>query len=180
VATIPAAVVGLLFEETFERLLEHPREAAFALFATTFLLVAAEWAAGTFRRGRRLPKPLGAEISTRSAVAMGIAQAVALLPGVSRSGATMSTGLALGIRRDAVARFSFLLAIPAIAGANVLELGDVLSDGIGAPEVAGFAAALVAGYVSVSLLLRFLKRFSYLPFAVYCAIFAIAAGLALS
>jgi undecaprenyl-diphosphatase len=91
----------------------------------------------------------------------------------------MSTGLALGIRRDAIARFSFLLAMPAIAGANVLELGDVLSDGVGAPEVAGFAAALVTGYASVALLIRFLKRFSYLPFAVYCVIFAIAAGLAL-
>ena len=91
----------------------------------------------------------------------------------------MSTGLALGIRRDAVARFSFLMAIPAIVGANVLELGDALSDGIGAPEIAGFAAALVTGYVSVALLVRFLKRFSYLPFAVYCAVFAIAAGLAL-
>lgn len=178
-ATIPAAVIGLLFEETFERLLGHPREAAFALLATAFLLVAAEWVAGTFRRGRRLPKPLGTEIGTRSAAAIGVAQAVALLPGVSRSGVTMSTGLALGIRRDAVARFSFLMAIPAITGANVLELGDVLSDGVGAPEVAGFAAALVTGYASVALLLRFLRRFSYLPFAVYCAIFAIAAGLAL-
>ncbi len=178
-ATVPAAVIGLLFEETFERLLEHPREAAFALLATSFLLVAAEWAAGTFRRGRRLPKPLGAEIGTSNAVAIGVAQAVALLPGVSRSGATMSTGLALGIRRDAVARFAFLMAIPAIAGANVLKLGDALSDGIGAPEIAGFAAALVTGYVSVAVLLKFLKRFSYLPFAVYCAVFAIAAGLAL-
>jgi undecaprenyl-diphosphatase len=179
-ATIPAAVMGLLFEETFERLLGHPREAAFALVATAFLLVAAEWAAGTFRRGRRLPQPLGAEIGTRNAIAIGIAQAVALLPGVSRSGATMSTGLALGIRRDSVARFSFLLAIPAIAGANVLEFGDVLDGGIGAPEVAGFCAALLTGYLSVALLLRYLRRFTYLPFAAYCVLFAVAAGLTLS
>ena len=180
IATIPAAVVGLIFEETFERLLEHPREAAFALLATAFLLVVAEWLAGTFRIGRRLPRPLGAEIGTRNAVAIGIAQAVALLPGVSRSGATMSTGLALGIRRDAVARFSFLLAIPAIAGANVLEFGDVLKDGLGTPEIAGCIAALITGYASVALLLRYLRRYTYLPFAAYCAVFAITSGLTLS
>ncbi|MEX0875785.1 MAG: undecaprenyl-diphosphate phosphatase [Actinomycetota bacterium] len=179
-ATIPAGVMGVLFEETFERLLSHPREAAFALLATAFLLVFAEWAAGTFRRSRRLPRPLGTEVGTRNAIAIGIAQAVALLPGVSRSGSTMSTGLALGIRRDSVARFSFLLAIPAIAGANVLEFGDVTRGGLGAPEIAGFLASLVTGYLSVALLIRYLRRFTYLPFAAYCLVFAIAAGLALS
>jgi undecaprenyl-diphosphatase len=183
VASVPAALLGLAFESTFERLLSHPRPVAFSLLATAVILVGAEWLAGTFSlpgRGRRLAKPLRPEASPRDAVGIGLAQAVALLPGVSRSGATMSTGLALGLRRDVAARFSFLLAIPAIAGANILELPKVLDTGVGAPEIAGFFASLVAGFASVSLLLRYLKRYNYLPFAAYCAVFAIAAGLALS
>jgi undecaprenyl-diphosphatase len=177
-ASIPAAVLGLLFEETFERLLSHPREVAFSLLATAVILVGAEWLAGTFGK-RRLARPLHPDVSTREAVGIGFAQAVALLPGVSRSGATMSTGLALGVRRDAVARFSFLLAIPAIAGANVLELPEVIDGGFSTPELAGFATALVTGFVSVALLLRYLRRYTYLPFAAYCVLFALAAGLAL-
>jgi undecaprenyl-diphosphatase len=178
VASVPAAVFGLLFEETFERLLSQPRAVAFSLLATAVILVGAEWLAGTFGK-RRLARPLQPDVSTREAIGIGLAQAVALLPGVSRSGSTMSTGLALGVRRDAVARFSFLLAIPAIAGANVLELPEVVNGGIGTPELAGFAAALVTGFASVALLLRYLRRYTYLPFAAYCLVFALAAGLAL-
>ena len=177
-ASIPAAVLGLLFEETFERLLSHPRAVAFSLLATAVVLVGAEWLAGTFGR-RRLARPLRSDVSTREAVGIGVAQAVALLPGVSRSGATMSTGLALGVRREAVARFSFLLAIPAIAGANILELPEVIDGGLSTPELAGFATALVTGFASVALLLRYLRRYTYLPFAAYCLVFALGAGLAL-
>jgi undecaprenyl-diphosphatase len=176
VASIPAAVLGLLFEETFERLLSEPRAVAFSLLATAVILVGAEWLAGTFGK-RRLARPLRADVSIREAVGIGLAQAVALLPGVSRSGSTMSTGLALGVRRDAVARFSFLLAIPAIAGANVLELPEVLDGGVGTPELAGFATALVTGFASVALLLRYLRRYTYLPFAAYCLVFAVTAGV---
>jgi undecaprenyl-diphosphatase len=179
VASVPAAVFGLLFEDTFERLLSDPRTVAFSLVATAVILVGAEWLAGTFGR-RRLARPLHTEVSTREAIGIGLAQAAALLPGVSRSGSTMASGLALGVRRDAVARFSFLLAIPAIAGANVLELPKVVDRGIGAPELAGFAAALVTGFASVALLLRYLRRYTYLPFAAYCLVFAVAAGVALS
>lgn len=179
IASVPAAVFGLLFEETFERLLTHPREVAFSLVATAVLLVVAEWLAGSIRIGRRLARPLGSEVTTRRAVAMGLAQALALFPGISRSGSTMGTGLALGLRRDATARFSFLLAIPAIAGANILELPDIASAGIGSPEIVGFGAALVTGYASVSLLIRYLRRFSYLPFAAYCVVFALVAGFSL-
>jgi undecaprenyl-diphosphatase len=180
VASVPAAVFGLVFEETFERLLSHPREAAFALLATAAVLVGAEWLAGTIRIGRRLPRPLRQDATMRDAAFIGLAQAVALLPGVSRSGSTLGTGLALGLRREAAARFSFLLAIPALAGANVLKLPEVVSDGIGTPEIVGFATALVTGYASVALLIRYLRRFTYLPFAAYCLVFALVAGALLS
>jgi undecaprenyl-diphosphatase len=178
VATIPAAVVGVLFEDTFERLLEHPRGVAFALLATAVILAGSEWIAGTVGR-ERLARPLRAVPSTRDAVGMGIAQAVALLPGVSRSGSTMGTGLALGLSREAAARFAFLMAIPAIAGANVIELPDALSGGIGSVEIAGFVSSLVFGYAAVAVLLRYLRRWNFLPFAVYCAVFAIVAGIVL-
>lgn len=180
VASVPAAVLGLLFEETFERLLSEPRAVAFSLIATAVILVGAEYLAGALPiPGRRLARPLHTDVSTRDAIGIGVAQAVALLPGVSRSGSTMATGLALGVRRDAVARFSFLLAIPAIAGANVLELPEVIERGVGTAEIAGFAAALVTGFASVTLLLRYLRRYTYLPFAAYCLVFAVAAGIAL-
>lgn len=179
IASVPAAVLGLAFEDTFERLLRHPKQVAFSLLATAVLLVAAEWLAGTVRIGRRLARPLGSDVVMRHAIGIGLAQAVALLPGVSRSGSTMGTGLALGLRRDVTARFSFLLAIPAVAGANILELPKALSGGIGTPEIVGFTVALVTGFVSVSVLLRYLRRFSYLPFAAYCLVFALLAGLLL-
>ena len=180
VATVPAAVIGLIFEETFERLLSHPRAAAFALLATAAILVGAEFLAGTIRLGRRLPRPLRPDPTLRDAVAIGLAQAVALLPGVSRSGSTLGTGLAVGLRREAAARFSFLLAIPAIAGANVLELPEVVADGVGAAEAVGFVVALVTGYASVALLLRYLRRHTYLPFAAYCLVFGLVAGAVLT
>ncbi len=178
VATIPAAVIGGLFEDTFERLLEHPREAAFALMITAVVLVGAEWIAGSIGRAR-LARPLRSEVGTREAIGIGLAQAVALFPGISRSGSTMSTGLAMGLRRETAARFSFLLAMPAIAGANVLELPEVIDRGLGTPEVVGFAAALVTGYACVAVLLRYLRRWNFLPFAAYCAVFGLVAGLAL-
>lgn len=178
VASVPAGLFGLLFEKTFEELLSRPRQVAICLLATSVILVGAEWLTGTF--GRRFANPLRPQPSLRDAIGIGLAQAVALLPGVSRSGATMSTGLALGLRREAAARFAFLLAIPAIAGANVLELPEVVDAGVGGPEIAGFLTAFVTGFACVALLLRYLKRFNYLPFAAYCAVFAIGAGLALS
>lgn len=179
VGTIPAAAFGFLFEETFERLLEHPRQVAFALVITSAVLVVAEWIAGTIGGRGRLARPLREVPALRDVIGIGVAQAFALLPGISRSGATMATGLGLGLRRDATARFSFLLAIPAIAGANVIELPDVIADGIGTPEVVGFAAALAFGYASVAVLLRYLRRWNFLPFAGYCLVFALVAGSAL-
>lgn len=178
-ASVPAAVLGLLFEETFERLLTNPRGAAFALVATAVILVGAEWLSGTLAR-RGPAKPLRQVPLTRDALAIGLAQGVALLPGVSRSGSTMAAGLASGLARDAAGRFSFLLALAAIAGANIIKLPEVLDAGLGTAELAGFSAALVSGYAAVATLLRWLRTRTFLPFAVYCVAFGIAAGLALS
>ncbi|HVE90823.1 MAG TPA: undecaprenyl-diphosphate phosphatase [Actinomycetota bacterium] len=178
VATIPAAVAGLAFEASFERLLERPAAVAFSLIATAVVLVVAELASGTI--GPRDPRPMRQRAGPTDAVAMGLAQCVALLPGVSRSGATMSAGLVNGLSRPAAAEFSFLMSLPAIAGANVLELPEVVAHGLGGAEVAGFLAALVSGYLVVALLLRYLRSRTFLPFALYCLVFGPLAGLALS
>jgi undecaprenyl-diphosphatase len=152
---------------------------AFSLVATAAILGAAEMVAGTIGR-RSLPaKPLREALLWRDAVGMGLAQALALFPGVSRSGSTMAGGLALGLGRDAAARFSFLLAIPAIAGANALELPQLVRAGVGAPEVTGFLAAMVSGYASVAVLLRYLRTHSFLPFAGYCLVAGPVAGVLL-
>lgn len=183
VATIPAAVLGGLFEDRIADLLTaHPRAAAFSLLATALILVGAEWVSGSIGRagGGRLARPLRDRVKLPDAVVMGGGQAIALLPGVSRSGATMGSGLALGLRRDAAARFSFLMAVPVIAGANVIELPKALAHGVHGPEIAGFVAAFVSGFASVAFLLRYLKEHSFLPFAAYCVIFGLAAGIALS
>jgi undecaprenyl-diphosphatase len=101
---------------------------------------------------------------------VGIAQACALVPGVSRSGATIVAALLLGMRRSDAARFSFLLGIPAIAGAGIFELGDAL-DQLGSDAwlaiVIGTMAAALSGYASIAWLLRYLQRNSLAPFAYY-------------
>lgn len=179
VATIPAAVLGKLFESRIGDLLtNHPRAAAFSLLVTAAILVGAEWLSGSL--GSKLARPLRDRVETRDAVVIGIAQAAALLPGISRSGSTMGAGLAMGLRRDVAARFSFLMAIPVIAGADVLELPKALSNGISSDEVIGFVAAFVTGLAAVAVLMRYLREHSFLPFAAYCVVFALVAGLALS
>ncbi|MEX2394904.1 MAG: undecaprenyl-diphosphate phosphatase, partial [Actinomycetota bacterium] len=120
IASVPAAVIGFTFESTFEELLQHPKQVAFALLVTAVVLLVAEWVVGTIAVPKhRLPRPLGERVRLREAIAIGIAQSFALLPGISRSGSTMAVGLVCGLRRDLAARFSYLLAIPAHVGANI-------------------------------------------------------------
>jgi undecaprenyl-diphosphatase len=179
VATIPAAVIGKLFEKSFDRLLtKHPRVDAFALLATAVILLTAEWLSGGI--GKRLAKPLRETVTMREAVIMGVAQAFALLPGVSRSGSTMSSGLASGLRRDVAARFSFLMSIPIIFGADLLDLPGTLKHGVNSVQLVGFTVSLVSGFAAVAFLMRYLRSHSFLPFAAYCAVFALVAGLLLA
>ena len=121
--TLPAVVVGLGFRDQVEVAFESPRTAAYGLFATAAMLFAGE----AFRR-RRLGMEPG-PLSWRIALGVGIAQALAICPGISRSGSTIACGLALGLAPAAAARFSFLLAIPAIGGAALLQLPAVLDAG---------------------------------------------------
>ena len=167
--SIPAAVLGFLFEDFFESLFGKPAWVAFFMLVTAALLTLGELL-GKRRRSQ-------ADLGWLDAILIGLAQASAIAPGISRSGATISTGLFRGLERDAAARFSFLLATPIIFGAGLFKLTDLgaMADPAGQilGLVAGFLAAAVAGYVCIWALLRYLQRGRLYPFAVYCACAAV-------
>lgn len=175
VGTIPAVVLGLLFKDTLEGLFASPRFAALFLLVTAGLLSLSEW----LGRGR-LVRTLQ-DLGWSDGILIGLAQSVALLPGISRSGATMAAGLARGVRREDAARFSFLLGMPAFLGAGLLQLADTLAtDPAGLdhqlPVLAvGFLASAVSGFLAIRFLLNYLRRHSLYLFAAYCAL---AGGLA--
>jgi undecaprenyl-diphosphatase len=162
--TIPAAVIGYLFEDFFEALFGQPVWAAIFLLVTAGLLALSEWLGSRERSldGLRWP----------DALAVGFGQAAAIAPGISRSGATISVGMLRGVDRPAAARFSFLLATPIIFGAGVFKLADLFSMPDVSSQVpvlvAGFLAAAATGYLCIWFLLRYLQRGSLYPFAVYC------------
>jgi len=150
VATIPGALAGVLFENTVETALRAPRIIALMMAALALVLVVAEL------NGRRL-KTLN-QISWRDAMTVGLAQALALVPGVSRSGATITAGLFTGMKRETSARFSFYVEEPIIAEAIPKKLFDILRIGLTLDQmrlfVAGIVSAGVGGYLSIAFLLR--------------------------
>jgi undecaprenyl-diphosphatase len=161
VGTIPVGVCGLAFRHAIEGPLRSLRVIAAALIVVAVLLAIVD----RLTAGRRELS----DVRLRDAVLVGAAQALALIPGVSRSGITLVAGMALGLRRDAAARFSFLLSVPAIGAAGVFELPKVLRpDGPGkAVLIAGLVAAAVSGYLSIAWLLRYLRTRATTPFVVY-------------
>lgn len=171
IATIPAAVAGLLFRDFFEDLFDEPLWVCAFWGVTAVGLAASEW---RFRHAPQRPIAMG------EALWIGLAQAAALAPGISRSGSTIAISLALGVRRPEAARFSFLLSIPAITGAILTTVPDVFGGGdFGIAVLAGFAVAMVSGYASIAALLRLVRTHSFLPFAGYLAVVAPLAALAL-
>lgn len=162
-ATVPAALAGVLFGDAFESLFARPVIAGAFLFATAgFMLVADRFGGNSTD---------AADLSAGGAGSIGLAQAAAIAPGISRSGATISAGMLLGLRREAAARFSFLLSIPIIAGSFLFKMGEFGGGGVAlGAGLAGFGAAAVSGYVCAGFLLKYLTRHTLRPFAVYCAL----------
>jgi undecaprenyl-diphosphatase len=161
-ATVPAAVIGAAGEGFIEDELGQPWQIAILLAVFGLLLAAAD----------RLPQPREMDgIGWRSALGIGFAQSLALAPGVSRSGVTITAARALGMTRDAAARFSFLLLAPVVAGASVVEGADVARQGLppgsAGPIVVGVIAAAVSGFAAIWALLRYLRRHSYDAFVWY-------------
>jgi undecaprenyl-diphosphatase len=172
VATVPAALIGFLFEDFFATAVRSPWIVVFNLVFVGLLFLVAE-AAGSKTRSASKLGPLGA-------FGVGLAQASALVPGISRSGATITCGLFLGLRREEAARFSFLMSVPVTAAA-VLSLVEAAGEGMDAHEAAmflvGSASSAVVGYLAIRFLLRFLARHTLRVFAYYR--FALAAVVAL-
>ena len=174
VGTVPAAVAGLLLGDYFEEQFADANAAAVQLMITALILVGAELAlryhehrtASTGSSLRKMP-----ELNAGDATVIGIAQAISILPGISRSGSTIGAGLALGVERDDSARFAFLLAIPALFGAMLVKLPDLSGSdlGVGAGLI-GFIASLLTSYGAIWGLIRYLRTNTLYPFAVYCAI----------
>lgn len=159
-ATIPGAIGGLLLEEKAETVFRAPVLTACALIVMGIIL----WASDRFSRMDR-------ELSTIrwvDALLIGISQVFALIPGVSRSGSTITTGRLLSFDRQSAAVFSFLMSMPIIAAAVVLKVPEVLrSSGVTVPLVAGVLAAAVSSWLAISILLRYVSRHSYGIFALY-------------
>ncbi|MCL7453883.1 MAG: undecaprenyl-diphosphatase UppP [Anaerolineae bacterium] len=168
--TIPAVILGFFLEDFFESLFGQPAWVSFFLLVTAALLAISERLSSRSRQIKDLRWP--------DALLVGLGQAAAIAPGISRSGATMAAGLLRGLERPAAARFSFLLATPIIFGAGLLQLADLVGTpdamGLVPPLAAGFVAAALSGYVAIWGLLRFLQRGRLYPFAVYCALAGIA------
>jgi undecaprenyl-diphosphatase len=162
IGTIPAVVLGLAFESKVEELIDNPRVVAGFLIVTGVVLLSTL----LLRPGSRTV----ADVTPKDSGLIGLAQATALIPGISRSGMTISTGMARGLNSTEAARFAFLLGIPAIAGAGLLSVAEMLSDGVGITLniVVGTAVAAVAGYFAIALLIRLLARVGLAPFGIYC------------
>ena len=172
VGTIPAGILGLLLQDRLRSVFASAQSAAIFLFLNGFLLYGAELLR------RRAPQAeadddvrIARRVSWRSAVLIGAAQALALIPGFSRSGATMGGGLLVGLSHKDAARFAFLLATPIIGAAAVLKLPELAGptgNGVRGPAAVGALCAAVTAYLAVRFLMRFFETNTLTPFAVYC------------
>ncbi len=180
--TLPAALIGVAFEEQFEQNFGEPFQVALQLVLTGLMLFGIEVLA------RRKPPPaedpqnltglegLVDDLNPSKAAAVGFAQALAIIPGISRSGATIAAGLLGGLSRAQAARFSFLLSIPILLGTSLFKVPDLAGEGAGAgPLTVGFLASLVTGYLAIAGTITFLQKRGLMVFASYCVV---AGGLA--
>jgi undecaprenyl-diphosphatase len=174
IATIPAVIFALVFKKPVERAFESGQFLGFAFLLTAALLAMAELLSGR----ASLKK---ASMNWLDALVIGILQAIAIIPGVSRSGAALSGALSRRLDRDFAARFSFLLSIPAILGALILQLKDLTKsaqagaiEGIGAAAIiAGTLSAAIAGFFAVRLMLKIVRERPLWGFAIYTGILGI-------
>ncbi len=165
VATLPAVVVGLFFKDSIAGIFTNILLVYCMLFVTGLIMVATP-----FISERKV------ELNCPRALLIGCAQAMAILPGLSRSGSTIFTGMLLGVNRETVARFSFIMSIPAILGAAVLQFGDLLDNPPGAASLqliaAGTVASAISGYFAIILLLAVIRKNKLQYFGYYCLLLA--------
>ena len=182
VGTIPAGILGLLLEHKLRHVFASPKSAALFLALNGVLLFAAEF----LRRRAPLVEEGDADhriaerLNWKEAVGIGTAQALALIPGFSRSGATMAGGLFSGLTNEDAARFAFLLATPIIGAAAILKLPELFGstgDGVRGQTLVGALCSAVTAYLAVKFLMRFLHTNRLTPFAVYCLIVGISVSI---
>jgi undecaprenyl-diphosphatase len=178
VATIPIGVIGMLAKDAIEAMFSEARVAAGGLVFTACVLLVAERARVLAARSRGSsggdPEEPGREPTLADAIVMGFAQAVAILPGVSRSGMTISAGLLRGLSTTQAARYSFLMSIPAVTGAAIVTLPEAVDEGLGGLPLSvvlmAVALAALVGWAALRALLLTLARGSFRWFAAYCAV----------
>ncbi len=159
-ATVPGALAGFFLDRWAETVFRAP-----GLVATMMALMGGLLWVADRQAGRSAP---AGEVSLRDALIVGLAQALAIVPGTSRSGATIAAALLLGQRREAAARFSFMLALPITAGAALVKVPHLFRAGADSgPVLVGMLAAAISGFLAIRLLLASVRTRSYLPFAVY-------------
>jgi undecaprenyl-diphosphatase len=181
VGTIPAGILGLALEHKLRHVFASPRSAALFLILNGFLLYGAELLR---RRAVQVEKDddarIARQVSWPGAIGVGTAQALALVPGFSRSGATMGGGLLVGLSNKDAARFAFLLATPIIGAAAALKLPELFGhqgDGVRGQALVGALCAAVTAYLAVKFLMRFFETNTLVPFAVYCMLAGLGASL---
>ena len=185
VGTVPAGLLGLLFQDSLRTVFASAQSAAFFLMLNGVMLYGAE-------RLRRLApvvetsdplasdQRISGETSYRDAVGIGAAQAVALIPGLSRSGASMAGGLLTGLSNEDAARFSFLLATPIIGAAALLKLPDLFGatgDGVRGQALAASLCSAVTAWFSVRFLVKYFETNRLTPFAIYCFVAGLASSI---
>ena len=167
--TVPAAIIGFLFNDFFEPFFSAPVYAASFLILTGFILFSADYTTRFYKKNM--------DIRWHSSFLIGIAQAVAIFPGISRSGVTISAGIWQGISREIAAKFSFVLGFVIISGTAIYELIRIPSSGISADIIfkstVGLLISAVVGIASIKVLMMVLKRSRLLWFSIYCWIFGV-------
>ncbi|MES2135355.1 MAG: undecaprenyl-diphosphatase UppP [Patescibacteria group bacterium] len=173
VGTIPAIIFGLFLEKTMDTLFRNTHLVAYALIAGSVVFLVAEYVS------KRKETSLGVEaVGFWRSLCIGFFQSLALIPGMSRSGMTISGGLFLGLSREASARFGFLLSVPIILGAGLKKFFELNGAGaftvIGTPLILGSVVAFVSGLLAIHFLLQFLRTHPLYVFAVYRVLLAVA------
>ncbi|MCC7550478.1 MAG: undecaprenyl-diphosphatase UppP [Methanobacterium sp.] len=161
IGSIPTGLMGIFLKDQFESLFSSTVAVGFFLIITGLIL----WGSERMPKGEKEVK----ELSFKDGILAGVAQGCAIAPGISRSGATIATGLFLGFDRKLAARFSFLLSIPAILGAALIQVKDITSMDTGlAVLIAGFISATIFGYLAIKFLIGYIQKHSLMVFAYYC------------
>jgi len=166
IGTIPTGIIGILFKDAVETVLRGTIFIGFFLIVTGIILYYSE----RHSSGNITAK----DMSFKKAAIVGICQGLAVLPGISRSGSTIASGLCLGLEREYAARYSFLLSVPAVIAAGVLQIKDISNiDASMTVLLAGFLSSVIFGYLAIKLLMKMIKGWSLDIFAYYCWIVGI-------